>query len=220
MYAKKRKPNPLGRYTIHSRHETCPKEKKIMRYISFDPGENHFDIRIEKRKINKYGDLIVKTISQERRSISYYRPLKRKNEIDYTISSSTISIIEALSSYSEYLGKIDIAIIERQMNICNNMMHMQSVIISFLLRFDNIFIAEISSFLKSSNFGLLKKMKRSDLKKWGETKAIDLAKKRGDDSFLEFLQTLKNNGLRINDSTDNYIQIEAFCIEIGYQCTN
>ncbi len=210
----KKKSNPKGRYIIHSNHERLPIEKHVMQYIAFDPGEDNFDIRIEQRYMSQFGEYcaLIKTIKQTREKIVYQRSKSGTG----TKSISTQCVIDILNKLSKYLDKTDIVLIEGQMNVNNTMMHLQYTIISyFLITKPHIFVAEISSKLKTINLGNPPKMSYYKTKKWGERKAIELAKIREDKKFIKYIESLD----KIDDSTDNYIQIEGFCVEACYQNT-
>jgi hypothetical protein len=107
---------------------------------------------------------------------------------------------------------------------------MQSVIIGyFLLTQPHVVVVEISPKLKGTRLGA-PKLSRPSLKKWGIEKALYLADQRGDQVFIDYINNQEilaarskklgtNVKLKLDDDTDNYIQIEAFCVEAGYQLT-
>lgn len=232
MKRKKKPSNPKGSFIIHSDHSQPPPRKHKMIIMSFDPGENNFDIRIEKRvssKGEKYCSSIT-TVFQERLQINYKRkkyPLVGGRY--YTTSESTRSIINKMDYLSKYLhttdsdgniiSKLDILIVERQMEINRYMMDMMHTLITyFLVKYPTSFVIEISSKLKSKNMGA-PKLSRPKLKEWTADLAEDIAERRDDQVFLDFLSELIKTGMDKYDSTDNLVMIEATCIEIGYPLT-
>lgn len=218
----KRKPNPKGKYIIHSKHKKIPKHKPDMLFISFDPGKNNFDIRIERRRSTPGSKVCdsIETIIQSRRVVDY----QRKPVNTGTRSISTQSIVDTLDNYSVYLDDLDVVIIEGQMDINNDMMHMQSTIITyFLIKYPGVLVLEPSSKLKGVNLGAPPGLSKPQLKSWGVDKALWLANKRGDDVFIDYIDAqirgLPKSKWKIDDDTDNLIQIEAVCVEIGYPLT-
>jgi hypothetical protein len=218
MPPKKRKktPNPKGNYIIHSVHTELPEEEEdVMNYVSFDPGKKNFDIRFESRS-----DDSIKTLQQAK----YVIPYLRTKTWTGTSSEAVITVINILDSYSKLLKNTHVALIEDQMCINNDMMYLMTIIITyFLCRYPKMLVVTVSSRLKGTNLGAPPKISRKELKAWGEYKAKALARSRGDVKFLNYL-TAQSKGLppskvKIDDSTDNLIQIEAFCVEAGYRLT-
>ena len=217
---KQKRHNPKGRYIIHSNHKSIIEEQDVMDYISFDPGEKNFTIRLERRVRgkDKYCKEIL-TLEQAKIPISFQREIVGKG----TKCFSTKQIIEALDKYEEYYADMSVALIEGQMAINYNMMHLQGVLISyFLLKYPHIMVVEISSKLKGIKLGS-PDLARHYLKKWSIDTAEQLAILRKDKVFLDYIAKQKagkkKSEYKIDDDTDNYIQIEAFCIEVGYQIT-
>lgn len=217
--------NPKGRYIIHSDHKKLPKERDETNYISFDPGQTNFTVRLESRTANraKHGRYCttIETLAQAKHTVTFQRVLLDNKKA--TRCLSTIELVAVLDSYIEFYDKVNIALVEGQMAINYNMMHMQSVIISyFLLKYPHIVVVEISAKLKGTNLGATN-LNRTQLKKWGIEKARYLAEQRGDKFFLDYLDKQvkgkPKKDCKIDDDTDNYIQIEAFCVEVGYQLT-
>jgi len=214
----KKKCNPMGRYVIHSNHACLPVEANVMQYIAFDPGEHNFDIRVERRYKSQLGDCCsrIKTVKQSREQIVYQRIRKGTG----SKSVSTQMVFDVLNKYSKYLDNTHVCLIERQMEDNRPMMHLQHAIISyFLLMRPDIVVLEISSQLKTKNLGATK-MNYAARKKWGYNTAIEIAEARNDKKFFKHLASLKKHGYKADDSTDNYIQIEAACVEFKYQLTD
>lgn len=213
--------NPKGRYTIHSSHKAVPEEKDIMTYISFDPGEHTFDIRVETRLRGDKHCSSISTVAQGKHPINYVRDNVSKSGTHSVVVSSVIAILD---SYMSWIPMPDVALIERQMEVNTNMMILQTIIATyFILRHPQMFVVDISPKLKGDNLGAPAKMTRPKLKAWGIIKAEHLATVRGDDTFLKYINDQrvgkKKSEYKIDDDTDNYIQVEAFCVEVGYQTT-
>lgn len=218
MPPKKRTSNPKGQYVIHSRHDRIPDELETMNYVSFDPGQKNFDVRFESRGKD------ITTRAQAK----YVIPFARTRVNTGTISEATLYIVDILDDYEDLLASTHIALIEDQMCINNDMMHIISVLITyFVVKYPTIVTISPGSKLKGTMLGA-SKMSRPELKTWGEDKAIDLAQRRGDRKFLRYLdaQSIDSIGkklckskIKIDDSTDNLIQIEAFCVVAGYKLT-
>ena len=222
-----RAPNPKGRYIIHSHHIEPPEEKDIMTWISFDPGEKNFDVRIEKRVYNRFGTTCsaITTEEQARHILQLDRvQLKEKSKIVRTVSYYFQDIIDTLDSYKNRLGNLDIVVIEGQMDINNAMIYLQSSLITyFLINYPDAFVVEISSKLKGKNLGAPEGLSRPQLKRWNGEMALNLAERRGDKVFIEYIRMQtegkKASEIKTDDDTDNYSQIEACCVEFGYQLT-
>ena len=235
--------NPKGRYTIHSSHKAIPEEKDIMTYISFDPGEDTFDIRVETRLRGDKHCSSISTVAQGKHPINYTRVTSESSKGTcsasddiHAASKSTCStskgtcsvvvssVIAILDSYMSWIPTPDVALIERQMEVNTNMMILQTIIATyFILRHPAMFVVDISPKLKGDNLGAPAKMTRPKLKAWGIIKAEHLATLRGDNVFLKYISDQrvgkKKSEYKIDDDTDNYIQVEAFCVEVGYQTT-
>jgi len=188
-----------------------------MTYLSFDPGQNHFSVRLERRYTCPLG---METVAQGKHVVEY----TRTSHGTVTTSLMVSSVISILDYYLNLAGNvIDIAVIERQMEDNTAMIRLESVLISyFLMRYPKTFVVDISSKLKGDNLGA-PKLKRPQLKRWGEEMAMVLALKRDDKWFLNYIreqvQGKKRSDYKIDDDTDNYIQLEAFCREAGYFLT-
>jgi hypothetical protein len=184
-----------------------------MQYASFDPGENNFAIRIERRykSVVKKKCSNIKTLDQGKHIINY-KKIKKPRAAPRSVIVS--GIIDILDSYAEYYHDTDIAIIERQMPINGHMMRLQDVIISyFLLKYPDIVVITVSPKLKGTILG--GPAGRAKLKKWSVVESKSLAKKRKDNIYLEYIQ----NQEKPDDDADAYVQIEAFCKYVGYQLT-
>jgi hypothetical protein len=200
-------------FCIHSKHDNVPKEKHLMQYASFDPGEKNFAIRIERRYksvvTNKCSS--IKTLYQGKHIINY-KKIKKSKTPTYCFTVS--GIIDILDKYSEFYLNTDIAIIERQMPVNGRMMRLQDVIISyFLLKYPDIVVITVSSKLKGTI--LETPRNRTNLKQLSVTKSKYLAKKRKDNVYLEYIDTQ----IKPDDDADTLVQIEAFCRHVGYQRT-
>lgn len=218
----KKKANPRGKYVIHSDHKSLPLEKAIMYYISFDPGEFNFDIRVEKRVSKEKNDYCssIKTISQARYEIDYQR---KKNGAGSN-SRATLEVFEILNNYTKYFKKVDIVLIEGQMESNRPMMHIQHTLICyFLAQYPEITVIEISSKLKGKCLGAPKDLTRHFLKKWSIEMGMKLAVARNDTKFINYIEEQtegkKKSEIKIDDDFDNYTQIEAFCVQAGYRLT-
>lgn len=224
MPPKKKVPNPKGDYIIYSNHDELPKQGPVLNFVSFDPGQKNFDIRLESRDRNA----IV-----TRAHAKYDIPMKRSRTSIGTYSEVITYIVGLLDSYSHFLGDTHIALIEDQMNVNNGMMMVYTSIITyFVCRYPDMVVIAPSSKLKGKCLGA-PDMTRHELKAWGVGKATRLALQRNDRVFLDFLDAMtaeikrqKDSGVpaakikvKLDDSTDNYIQIEAFCTLVGYRTT-
>ena len=210
---KKKPPNPLRNYTIHSRHNGIPEEKDVTQYLAFDPGENNPEIRIERRIKSHFGDTCssIITLYQCKHRVNYQRELVTPES---TKSYATLDLINILEQLKEYYVNLDMVLIERQMNVNNNMMHFQWTVITYFVQlYPDILVIDVLSKLKSHNLGVPPDLNYPKLKKWGTNKAIELSKKRKDKKFLKYLDTVK----KIDDACDTLLMIEGFCAEIGYQ---
>lgn len=214
---RKKKPvNPKGKFIVHSLNKNIPREKDVVKIMSFDPGMINFAIRIEERRRSKKK---IRTVLQAKHAIPY----KREKVESYTQSHSTRNIIELLDSYSKEMKNLDIVIVEGQMDKAREMMHLQHTLISyFLIKYPGVFLVEISSKIKGKNLGA-GKLPRPKLKAWSIDKAVELSTVRKDKKFLEYYKQETEDKLKkdikVDDICDTLIQIEAFCIEIGYQVT-
>lgn len=210
--------NPKGRYTIFSSHCDVPAEKDVMTYITFDPGEYTFDVRVEKRTRGTDGAL-VETIAQNKHLVNYQREATAGTGTVSFFFSSVTAIIEG---YRKHLTQLDIVIVERQMEANTAMMVLQTAIVSyFLFHYPNAFITDISPRLKGDHLGAPAVHDYKQLKAWGVGRALALAEKRGDTWFIAYIEAQRNGQGRekLDDDTDNYMQAEAFCAEVGYQLT-
>ena len=217
-----KKSNPKGRYIIHSNHTSLPVERQTMHYISFDPGRKNFDLRIERRNMSQVGTTCasIKTVIHQRLVVNYARSTHKAGAFIYTTSESTLAIIAILDNVARLLEHVDIALIEGQMDTNREMMHMQHTIITYLiLRYPNIVVVEPSSKLKSKNLNAPPNLNRYHLKKWSVVAGKEYATLRGDKKFLRHLKELEALDIKLDDSTDNLLQIEAMCVEAGYQLT-
>lgn len=210
----KKQNNPKGKYTIHSRHKTFPVEAEVMNYVSFDPGKNNFDIRFESRRTNE-----IITLKQAKYRIPYSRTKNNAGTSSYLWRS----VVNILDGYSDLLDETHIALIEDQMAINSDMICLMSCLIMyFLCKYPKMFVVTLGAKVKSKNL-CAPNVPRPQLKAWGEHVAIVLAIVRKDIKFLEYLreqaEDKRPSEVKIDDSTDNYIQIEAFCIEAGYRLT-
>lgn len=224
MPPKKKPSNPKGSYIIYSNHDELPKQSPVMNFLSVDPGENNFDIRFECRS----------TESITTREHSKYKvPMDRTRTSIGTYSEVITFITALLDSYTHLLVDTHIALIEDQMNVNNDMMMIYTTILTYLVcKYPNMVVVAPSSKLKGTALGVTG-MSRHELKAWSVGKARRLAIQRGDDVFLSFLdamsdeiQRLKDSGVpaskidvKLDDSTDSLIQIEAFCALVGYRLT-
>ena len=213
---RKKKANPKGKYIIHSLHTELPEEQDVTNYVSFDPGANNFDIRFESRRLDG-----ILTLKQAK----YVIPFERTRISTGTKSRALTSILEILDSYEDLLRDTHVALMEDQMCINNDMMYLMTAILTyFLCKYPKMFVVSVSSKLKGINLGAPPKLTRDQLKDWGEDEAKILAIARGDRKFLRYLEVQSigktPSQIKIDDSTDNLIQIEAFCIEAGYRTTS
>ena len=213
MPPKKKTSNPKGQYIIHSNHDKLPDELETMNYISFDPGAKNFDVRFESRSHD------ITTRAQAK----YDVPFARTRTCTGTISKATVYIVDILDSYAPLLQDTHIALIEDQMCINNDMMHILSVLVTyFVCKYPHIVVIAPSPMLKGRELGA-PDLPRKELKEWGEVMARDLARRRGDRKFLRYLDAqsvgLCKSKIKTDDSTDNLIQIEAFCVVAGYKLT-
>lgn len=178
-----------------------------MNYISFDPGEDNFAIRIEKRvssSLDTRKCTSVKTLVQDKYSISF------EDNNDFWL----LHLYRILDSYAEYYPTIDIALVETQMHINTRMKCMEAAIFAYyLLRYPAIVVVDISPKLKSKMLSN-KKMNHAELKKWSPQVAVKLTKLRRDDKYFECMADRDE----MHHDADTLVQIEAFCAYVGY-CT-
>lgn len=220
----KKPPNPKGKYIIYSNHSRPPLEIDVMNYVSFDPGRRNFDIRFECRGTN-----YITT----REHAKYVIPMQRKKSGTGTISETITTIVDMLDHYSYLLKDTHIALVEDQMCANDDMMMIYTCVITyFVCKYPQMFVAAPVARLKCDALGMPKN-KDYDLKAWGEGMAMRLARERKDNVFIGFIdaqkaeiQRLKDTGakaadikVKVDDSTDNLIQIEAFCVQVGYKTT-
>ena len=194
-------------YRLHSNHDTVPVEKQVMRYVSIDPGQNNFVIRIEKRigsAVTKLCSRVV-TLEQDKHVINFEN--KRTSWIT--------ELHSVLDGYSQYYPEVDIALIERQMPINTRMKCMESVIASyFILKYPHIVVVDLSSKMKAKIFGA-DKLKHTELKKWSPKLANKLTRIRRDTKYTECIA----DRVKVDDDADSLVQIEAFVIYVGYAST-
>lgn len=196
-------------YRIRSPHAGLPEMKQVMTYVSFDPGQNNFVIRIEKRVGSIVGSTCtrIQTLVQDKHVISY--------------ESKTywmLTLHEVLRTYSKYWSSVDIALIEAQMHDNTRMKCMEAALISyFVLEHPDITVIELSPKLKGRMLSG-KKMKSRELKQWSPTVASDLCKIRKDVKYAEILAS-REVQTKQDDDADTLIQIEAFCMFVGYKTT-
>lgn len=222
-----------GRYTIHSAHTSIPVEKPVMTYISLDPGgkdkeDDTFSIRLERRHMGtgRYCSLI-ESMAQNKHALPFDRDILKKD----VTKSTLVAIVAALiDSYIDIIGcSPDIALIERQMEANTPMVRLEMILITyFLLRHPTTCVIEISSKLKGQNLGA-PDLPHPKLKEWCGQKALWLAEKRGDKAFIAYIRSQTHDefgkarlkkDVKTDDDTDNLCQIEALCIEVGYQTTD
>ncbi len=231
-----------GRYTIHSTHSAPPKEKAVMTYLSLDPGGKRedpndptFDIRLERRyaTVDTCGNptgkycRFIESIAQNKHKLPFNREVLAK---DVTKSNLVAAVVTLMDSYVEAAeGSPDIAVIERQMEANTSMIRLEMILITyFLLRHPSTCVIEVSSKLKGKNLGA-PDLPRPKLKEWCGQTALRLAEKRGDQAFIAYIYAqlydeygrprLKRD-VKTDDDTDNLCQIEALCVELGYQTTD
>src|SRR5437868_13379376 len=129
-------------------------------------------------------------MTQSKHKVTFQREFLR-GDTGGTRCFSTSELIDILDSYTEYYPQVNIALVEGQMAINFNMMHMQSVIISyFLMKQPHIVVVEVSSKLKGTNLGATD-LNRQQLKKWGIEKAMYLAAERDDKYFIDYINKQK-----------------------------
>lgn len=220
MQDRRTETNPKGRYTIFSPHLSLPKEKDVMTYITFDPGEYTFDVRVERRTRGVDCCLLVETVEQNKHRVNCQREAVKGTGTASFFFSSVTSILE---EYRKHLSDLDIVIVERQMEVHTGMMVLQTTIVSyFLLCYPGVFVVDISPRLKGDHLGAPAVHDYKQLKAWGVGRALALAEKRGDALFLSYIDSQrkgKKSQWKLDDDTDNYMQAEAFCAEVGYQLT-
>ena len=210
--------NPKGHYTIFSPHSCLPVEKDVMTYITFDPGEYTFDVRVERRTRGTTGTCsLVETVAQNKHRINCQRDTITGTGTVSMYFSCVTSIIE---EYRKYLDELDIVIVERQMEANTAMMVLQTTIVSyFLFQYPAAFVVDMSARMKGDHLGAPVKHTYDQLKAWGITRALALAAKRGDTVFIAYITAQRDAGgkIKMDDDTDNYMQAESFCAEVGYQ---
>ena len=194
-------------YQLHSDHGCLPVERQVMRYVSIDPGQDNFVIRIEKRVKSVVSSKCsqVRTLEQDKHIISF----KNKK------SSWLVQLHIVLGSYSKYYPDVDIALIERQLADNTKMKCMEAALASyFIIKWPNMVVVDLSPKLKTDIFAV-EKMTYNQKKKWSPDIANKLTKKRGDTLYNERIATRD----KIDDDADSLVQIEAFCIHVGYAGT-
>lgn len=210
-----KKSNPKGKYIICSNHVSIPGERDVTNYVSFDPGLNNFDIRFESRGP---GEITTRAHAK------YVVPIERHRTSTGTYSVAVSTIVDILDSYQHLLEDTHIVLIEDQMCVNNNMMLVYTGLVTyFLCKYPNMLVVAPVAKLKGTLPGAPPKMKHDELKAWGEGMATRLATQRKDYKFLAFLEAQrsasKDKKAKVDDSTDNLIQIEAWCIHVGYKST-
>jgi hypothetical protein len=217
--------NPKGNLIIHSNHLAPPPMKQNMLFVAFDPGEINFDVRIELRINNLMGGVHctkIHTIAQARHIVEFQRQKIGKTKT--TKAHYFQSIIDILNYYAPQLVGLDVVLIEGQMDINFHMSYLQASLITyFLIYYPNAFIGQLSSKLKGWNLGAPQGLTRTQLKRWTEDMAMTLAHRRDDQIYISYINSQtegkKRSEYKIDDDADNYAQIEAFCVEVGYQLT-
>ena len=220
---KPKKPaNPKGKYIIHSDHQRLPVERDITQYLAFDPGRKNLAMRVERRHKSYLDDYcaLILTIAQGKHQIVYQRVRVGTG----SKSKATLQIHSLLHTYVAHYDRLNIVLIEGQMDKNREMMHLQYTVISyFLLLYPHIVVVEIGSKLKSINLGAPPKLTQHFLKKWGCAKAMSLATRRNDRKFIHYIEKQTKGKLKkdikIDDDCDTLIEIEAFCVEAEYQLT-
>jgi len=191
-----------------------------MTYITFDPGEYTFDVRVERRTRGANGCCSrVETVEQHKHLVNYQRETIKGTGTASFFFSSVMSILE---DYRKHLAELDIVIVERQMEVNTAMMVLQTAIVSyFLFHYPSALVVDISPLLKGDHLGAPAVHDYKQLKSWGVGRALALAEKRGDTLFLSYIEAQRSSRgkHKLDDDTDNYMQAEAFCAEVGYQLT-
>lgn len=195
-------------YRVVSNHGKIPTEKQIMTYVSIDPGQNNFDIRIEKRirSVVRHKCSSIRTLVQSKHIISY------KDKKTFWV----LQLHRLLDSYAEHYQDVDIVLIEKQMPINTRMKCMEAALQSyFMLKCPHSVIVEISPKLKGKVLAPGVAMTNAELKKWSPKIAAKLTEKRGDKAYFE----LTAERGKMDDDADTLVQLEAFCIYVGYAGT-
>lgn len=195
-------------YRVVSSHGKIPAEKQIMTYVSIDPGQNNFDIRIEKRirSVARHKCSSIRTLEQGKHIISY------EDKKTFWV----LQLHRLLDGYAEHYQSVDIALIEKQMPLNTRMKCMEAALQSyFMLKWPHIVVAEVSPKLKSKMLAPGVAMTKTELKKWSPRMAAKLSEKRGDKAYFD----LTAERGKMDDDADTLVQIEAFCIHVGYAGT-
>ncbi len=186
-----------------------PLDRPIMRFVSFDPGQDNFSIRIEQRRCPSGSKLCssIVTLVQELHSVDFESP-----------DPWLLQVHQLLDAHAQYYTEAgDFVLIEEQMHVNTRMKCMEVAIASYyILKHPRLVVVLVSPKLKSKIFAT-DDMTHAELKKWSPKIALKLCKFRGDERYMQLVSERgKNNE---HHDADTLVQIEAFCVHANYPTT-
>lgn len=189
---------------IHLKGDQEPKKIFInsnkLYILGIDVGRSYLGIRIEKRYINDNKIVIIKNIFTQ--CIEIENDKINKHSLLYQ------ELDTILFSLDKVIKRCDLCLIEKQMNKNTNAIRDMQYYITMLRMLTNnkCLVIEVSSKLKSSTLGCSPK---TNVKKFCESKAIELLDLYGDFDTIEYINELKNAKIKVYDVTDIICMIES-----------
>lgn len=185
-------------FTCINYKDHLPSEKNFIQIAAFDPGVVNTGCRIERRKSDEDGKIIVETVFQKLLVSG-----SKKSDQHYFITMR-----EHLFEISKELSECDYILVESQMRNNPQAIRMSQHIISTLLAIiynSRALVIEILPTVKSKSFGI-KGLKGKELKKKAVEISTKLLEDRGDTEGLSLLKLKKKQ----DDMADVILYCDAW----------
>ncbi len=210
---------PLNSYFFHLRPYEDSSWQPSIRFASIDPGglrkdTRSFALRIENRNFTT-GNVKMEVFDLVKFTHPTDQDLKKK-----ATSELYQRVNVFLNKYKDHFLKTHIIIIEQQLHVNYQSIRMMQHVISyfsFLLSDSKLLpmIIEVDSKLKTKTLNSPPHLNDTGIKKWAIDIAIQLLTLQDDQASVDIINSYKKK----DDLADTVMQIEAFCVWMGWPST-